>query len=112
MGSLFGGCSCGIPFTDGIPCHHMVAVVKSSQIEGLTPTKAMPYQWTTECRRSQYPADINVTCAFDMEALRETPEDRAMRYCPPPAAARKTGWPKIDKRIKSPLEGNKKKKKM
>ncbi len=30
MGSLFGGCSCGIPFTDGIPCHHMVAVVKSS----------------------------------------------------------------------------------
>ena len=31
MGSLFGGCSCGIPFfMDGIPCHHMVAVVKSS----------------------------------------------------------------------------------
>jgi hypothetical protein len=30
MGSLFGGCSCGIPFTDGISCHHMVAVVKSS----------------------------------------------------------------------------------
>ncbi len=30
MGSFFGGCSCGIPLTDGIPCHHMVAVVKSS----------------------------------------------------------------------------------
>jgi hypothetical protein len=52
-----------------------------------------------------------VTCAFDMEALRETPEDRAMRYCPPCAAARKTGQPKIGKRIKSPLEGNKKRKK-
>ncbi len=39
--------------------------------------------------------------AFDMEALRETPEDRLMRYCPPYAAPRKTGWPKIDKRIKS-----------
>jgi hypothetical protein len=50
-----------------------------------------------------------VTCAFDMEALRETPEDRAMRYCP--AAARKTGRPKIDKRIKKPLEGNQKRKK-
>jgi hypothetical protein len=111
MGSVFGGCSCGVPFTDGLPCHHMVAVVKLSQIEGLTPTNAMPYWWTTKCWRIQYPADINVTCAFDMEALRETLEDRAMRYCPPYAAARKTGWPKIDKRIKSPLEGNKKRKK-
>ncbi len=52
-----------------------------------------------------------MTCAFDMEALRETPEDRAMRYCLPYAAARMTGRPKIDKRIKSPLEGNKKRKK-
>jgi hypothetical protein len=43
MGPLFGGCSCRIPFTDEIPCHHMVAVVKSSQIAGLTPTNAMPY---------------------------------------------------------------------
>ncbi len=46
-----------------------------------------------------------------MEALRETPEDRAMRYCPPYAAPRKTEWLKIDKRIKSPLEVNKKRKK-
>jgi hypothetical protein len=30
MGSVFGGCSCGVPFTDGLPCHHMVAVVKST----------------------------------------------------------------------------------
>ena len=34
-----------------------------------------------------------------------------MRYCPPYAAPRKTGRPKIDKRIKSPLEVNKKRKK-
>jgi hypothetical protein len=45
-----------------------------------------------------------------MEALRETQEDRGMRYCPPYAAARKTGRPKIDKRIKSQLEGSKKRK--
>ena len=61
--------------------------------------------------RSQYSADIDVTCAFDMEALRETPEDRAMIYFPPYAAPRKTGRPKIDKRIKSQLEVNKKRKK-
>ena len=42
MGSLFGGCSCGVPLTGGIPCHHMVAVVKSSQILGLNETNAMP----------------------------------------------------------------------
>ncbi len=43
MGSLFGGCSRGTPFADGIPCHHMVEVVKSSRIEVLTPTNIMPY---------------------------------------------------------------------
>jgi hypothetical protein len=37
-GSKFGGCSCGGPYIDEIPCHHMVAVVKSSRIEGLTAT--------------------------------------------------------------------------
>ena len=47
-----------------------------------------------------------------MEALRETPEDRAMRYCPPCAAPRKTGQPKIDKRIKSQLEVKKRERKM
>jgi hypothetical protein len=33
-----------------------------------------------------------------------------MRYCPPYAAARKTGRPKIDKRMKSPMEGKSKRK--
>ncbi len=54
--------------------------------------------------------DINVTCNFDMDALRGTPEDKVMRYCPPFAAARKTGCPMNDKRIKSPLEVKKKRK--
>ena len=88
----------------------MVAVVKSSRIEGLTASNAMPYWWSTECWRNQFPVDTNVTCNFDMEAIRATPEDRTMRYCPPYAAARKTGRPKIDKRLKSPLEGKKKRK--
>jgi hypothetical protein len=73
--SVFGGCSCGLPYTDGVPCHHMVAVVKSSRIEGLTASNAMPYWWTTECWRNQFPVDTNVTCNFDMELLRATPED-------------------------------------
>ncbi len=52
----------------------------------------------------------NITCNFDMEVLRATLEDRTMRYCPPYAAARKAGRPKLDKRLKSPLEGKSKRK--
>jgi hypothetical protein len=44
----FGGCSGGGPYTDGIPCHHMVAVVKSSRIEGLTATNSILVWWTTQ----------------------------------------------------------------
>ena len=88
----------------------MVAVVKSSRIEGLTASNAMPYWWSTECWRNQFPVDTNVTCNFDMEVLRATLEDRTMRYCPPYAAARKTGRPKLDKQLKSPLKGKSKRK--
>ena len=70
----------------------------------------MPIWWSTECWRNQYPANTNVICDFDMDMLRTFPDDAAMRYCPPYAAAKKTGRPKIDKRIKSPLEGTKKRK--
>ncbi len=106
-GSTFGGCSCGGPYTDGIPCHHMVTVVKSSRIEDLTSTNSMPVWWTTD---NQYPAGTNETCRFDMATLRSTPEDAAMRYCPPYAAPRKAGRPKNNKCMKSPLEGMKKRK--
>jgi hypothetical protein len=70
----------------------------------------MPVWWTTECWRNQYPMDTNETCHFDMDTLRLTPKDAAMRYCPPYAAPRKAGHPKNNKRMKSPLEGDKKRK--
>ena len=110
QGSVFGGCSCGLPYTDGVLCHYMVAVIKSSRIEGLTASNAMPYWWSTECWKNQFPDDTKVTCNFDMEVLRATPEDRTMRYCSPYAASRKTGCPKLGKQLKSPLEGKNKRK--
>jgi hypothetical protein len=70
----------------------------------------MPVWWTTECWRNQYPADTNETCHFDMDTLRLTLEDAAMRYCLPYAAPRKAGRPKNTKHMKSPLEGKKKRK--
>ena len=46
MDSVFGGCTCGAPNVNGIPCHHMIAVVKSSRPEGLTATNAMASWWS------------------------------------------------------------------
>ncbi len=36
MGSRFGSCTCGKPTKDGVPCKHMVAIVKASKIKGLS----------------------------------------------------------------------------
>jgi hypothetical protein len=88
----------------------MVAVVKSSRIEGLTATNSMPVWWSTECWHNQYSADTNETCHFDLDMLKLTLEDAEMRYCPPYAAPRKAGRPKNNKHMKSPLEGKKKRK--
>jgi hypothetical protein len=35
MGSRFGSCTCRKPTKNGVPCKHMVAIVKASKIEGL-----------------------------------------------------------------------------
>ncbi len=32
-GSVFGGFSCGISYTDGIPCHHMVAFLSCPELK-------------------------------------------------------------------------------
>jgi hypothetical protein len=107
MGSVFGGCSCGAPLTDGVPCHHMIAVVKSSRIKGLNENNAMPCWWTTEMWRLQYPLDSTVLCDFDMNTLKDKHTvDTTMRYCPPYVAPTKAGRPKTEMRLKSSLEGN------
>ncbi len=65
-GSLFGGCSCGVPNINGIPCHHMCAVVKSYRIDGLNETNVMPIWWHTSHWRKQYPSDSFVSCNTDI----------------------------------------------
>ncbi len=111
-GSAFGGCSCRKANTDGVPCHHMVAGVKSSRIEGLTPTNAMPYWWSTECWRKKFPFECNITFDSGIETIPATTADTTLKYIPPYAAARKAGCPKMDKPNKSPLEGGGKRKGM
>ncbi len=111
MGSHFGGCTCGIANTDSVPCPHMVAVVKSGWVAGLTPNNAMPKWWTTEMWQLQYPQDLQSLCDFSIETLKKTnAPDLAMRYCPPYVASNKAGRPKEGKRKKGFLEEKKPKK--
>ena len=42
-GSRFGKCTCGAPNVLGVPCKHMVAAMKSGQIQGLNADNMMPY---------------------------------------------------------------------
>ena len=58
MGSYFGTCTCGIPARDGVPCKHMVVIVKSSTIPDITRTGIMPFFWSTEQWRRQYPIEV------------------------------------------------------
>ena len=110
MDSVFGGCTCGAPNVNGIPCHHMISVVKSSRVEGLTATNAMPSWWSTKTRRNQYSQEAK--CAsINMSTLTTNhTADQSWRYCPPYIAPQKSGRPKIAKRFKSPLEQMKQKK--
>jgi hypothetical protein len=113
-GSVFGGCTCSFPKTHGLPCHHMIAVVKSSRITDLTMYNCMPYWWMTECWREQYPLNSGIEY-LEMETLRNTlPEDQQtenpFRYCPPFAVPKKCGRPKGMARIPSPIEKSARKK--
>ncbi len=71
-GSLFGRCSCGVPNANGIPCHHMCAVVKSCRIDGLNGTNVMPTWWHTSHWHKQYPSDSFVSCNTDIQSLCNT----------------------------------------
>lgn len=120
-GQYAATCDCGVPAMNGVPCRHIVAIAKSTNIEGLNMVSVMPYWWTTDCWRRQFPAETSIACRIDIEYLQEKYEpDESIRYCPDFAAPRKKGRPKaVEKRAKSPLEmaidkskGDKKKRKM
>ena len=111
LGSHFGGCRCNAPCVDGLPCHHMVAVVKSARINGLTPNNSMPEWWTTEMWRKQYPQDVHSLNDFCIESLKLSEQgNQSMRYCPPFVAPNKSGRPKEGKRKKGSWEETKPKK--
>jgi len=110
MDSVFGGCTCGSPKVNGVPCHHMIAVVKSSRVEGLTSTNSMPCWWYTKKWRNQYPQG-QIGSNINMSSLTANhTADPTWRYCQPSIAPRKAGRPKTETRFKSPVELTKQKK--
>jgi hypothetical protein len=92
MGSRFGSCTCGKPTKDGVPCKHMVAIVKASKIKGLSRIQIMPYWLTSAHWQAQYPANVNYRTDVLMNAVKATlnPEDD-LRYCPAWTAGNKKG---------------------
>ena len=91
---------------NGVPCRHIVAIAKSTNIEGLNMVSVMPYWCTTDCWRRQFPEKTSIATRIDMEYLQEKYEpDESIRYCPDFAAPRKKGRPAAkETRAKSPLE--------
>jgi hypothetical protein len=77
VGFRFGLCTFGKPMKDGVPCKHMVAIVKASKIEGLRQIQIMPYWLTSAHWRVQYTADVNCRTDVLMNAIKATsnPED-------------------------------------
>jgi hypothetical protein len=105
MGSRFGSCTCGKPAKDGVPCKHMVAIVKVSKIKGLSQIHIMPYWLTSAHWQAQYAADVNCRTDVSMNAVKATsnPEDD-LPYCPAWTAGSKKGWPKKNIRQKSVVD--------
>jgi hypothetical protein len=105
MGSRFGSCTCGKPTKDGVPCTHMVAIVKASKIEGLSQIQIMPYWLTSAHWRAQYAADVHCRTDVSMNAVKTTsnPEDD-LRYCPAWTAGNKKGQPKKNIHQKSVID--------
>jgi hypothetical protein len=108
MGSHIGGCTCGKTNAESVPCHHMVAVVKSAMVAGLTQTNCMPKWYTTVMWRLQYPTDQHSLCDFSIASLKQSELPQlSMRYCPPYSAPNKAGHPKDGTRKKGILEERK-----
>ena len=94
-GSYFGTCTCGVPKKEGVPCRHMVVIVKSSLIGGLTRVGIMPYFWTTPHWQRQYPLEVVCNTDISMTSVKVTGRrDDKIQYCPDWSVGGKSGRPK------------------
>ena len=99
----YARCSCGAIQKDSVPCHHLVALVKSGKATtGVTLLKAMPGWWKTSTWRFQLPQEANIYANFDIKFLKDSyPPNDTVRYCPDFVAPNKAGHPQKNMRKKS-----------
>ena len=67
LDSRFGTCTCGFPNVMGVPCKHMVAVLKSGLLEGLNKNNIKPVWWMTTTFKRQFPLDVNLGGKMDID---------------------------------------------
>jgi hypothetical protein len=97
--SRFGTCSCGVPKKEGIPCDHMVAIVKSGAIPDLTRVQLMSFWYTRAQWQLQFPNEMVYQNDITWQNIRKTTfPDQNTKYCPGWAAPKKKGRPKKDTR--------------
>ncbi len=99
-GSKFGSCTCGFPVKEGIPCDHMVAIVKQGAVPNITRVELMPYWYTRAQWQLQYPKDMVYKSDITWAHIKTSGScpDILMKYCPSWAAPKKKGRPKKDAR--------------
>jgi hypothetical protein len=99
FGSNFGSSTCGVPAKEGILCKHMLAIVKSSLIPGLTRTNIMPYFWSTTHWQRQYAQEQMLRMDISIATIKATyVVNKRLHDCPDWGVDRKKGHPKEDKR--------------
>jgi len=83
----------------------MVAIVKSSLIDGLARVQIMPYWRTNVHWQAQYAVDVKCRADISILAIKDkyTP-DKSLCYCPSWMAAKKKGHPKSNVRKKSLMD--------
>lgn len=103
--SMFGDCTCGVTQTKTIPCRHMVALVQSGFILGLTQLSVMPKWCTTATWPDQYLEGTTMERVWDIHNLKmDCKPRRSICCCPKIAAPNKHGATKHGKRKKGPME--------
>jgi hypothetical protein len=106
-GSKFGSCTCGFPLKEGIPCNHMVAIVKQGAGTNITRVELMPFWYTRAQWQLQYPKDMIYKMDVTWSKIKKSAApDILMKYCPSWAAAKKKGRPKKDTRRESRIMSN------
>ncbi len=98
-GSHFGSCTCGVPSKEGLPCKHMVVMVKSSVIPTLTRINIMPHYWGTAHWQMRYPLELDCETNMTIKTVKAVAwPNEFLRYCPDWSAPKKSGRPqKSDK---------------